>query len=54
MYTKMERLRAVAAHYEQINDNLPPSWRIDVVAIELNNNHKVSRIELNENTVSEM
>ena len=32
---KMERLRAVAAHYGQNHDNLPASWRIDVVAIEL-------------------
>ncbi|MFC1981593.1 YraN family protein [Chloroflexota bacterium] len=28
---KMERLRAVAAHYRQTHDNLPSPWRIDVV-----------------------
>ena len=51
---KMERLRSVAAHYGQTHDNLPPSRRIDVVAIELSNNQKVSRIELIENAVSEI
>ena len=50
---KMERLRAVAAHYRQTHDNLPSSWRIDVVAVELDRKHKVSRIELIENAVGE-
>ena len=51
--TKMARLRAVAAHYGQNRDNLPPSWRIDVVAIELDRTGQVSRIELIENAVGE-
>ncbi len=50
---KMERLRAIAAHYGQTHDNLPPSWRIDVVAIKLDRNGQASRIELIENAVGE-
>jgi len=49
--TKMERLRMTAAHYRQNNDNLPDSWRIDMVAIELDQKMKPSRIELIENAV---
>ncbi len=50
---KMERLRAVAAHYRQAHDNLPPSWRIDVVAVEIDRKDKPLRIELIENAVGE-
>ena len=50
---KMERLRATAAHYQQTHDNLPPLWRIDVVAVELNQQGKPSRIELIENAIGE-
>jgi len=48
---KMQRLRAVAAHYCQNHENLPSSWRIDVMAIELDQNGRASRIELIENAV---
>jgi putative endonuclease len=48
---KMERLRTVAAHYGQNHDNLPASWRIDVVAIQMDSKGQVSRIELIENAV---
>ncbi len=48
---KMARLRAAAAHYGQNHDNLPSLWRIDVVAIVLDRNNQVSRIELIENAV---
>ena len=48
---KMQRLRATAYHYLQTHDNLPPSWRIDVLAIELNQRGTLSRIELIENAV---
>jgi len=51
--TKMERLRMVAAHYGQNHDNLPASWRIDVVAIQMDSKGKVLRIELIENAVEE-
>jgi len=50
---KRERLRSVAAHYQQAHDNLPQLWRIDVVAIELDQKNKPSRIELFENAVGE-
>ncbi len=51
--TKMERLKAVASHYQQTHNNLPLLWRIDVVAVELDQRWKPSRIELIENAVSE-
>ena len=50
---KMERLRRVTAHYCQNHDNLPASWRIDVVAIEMGNSGRISRIEIIENAVDE-
>jgi putative endonuclease len=51
---KRRRLRAVASHYQQSHNNLPPSWRIDVIAIQLDRNKQVSRIELIENAVGEI
>jgi len=51
--TKKERMKATAAHYQQTHSNLPPLWRIDVVAIELNPKGKPLRIELIENAVSD-
>jgi len=50
---KRERMRATAAHYLQTHDNLPLLWRIDMVAVELDQNGKLSRIELIENAVGE-
>jgi putative endonuclease len=50
---KKTRLMAVAEHYRQDHDRLPPSWRIDVVAIELDNRGKPARISLIENAVEE-
>ncbi len=50
---KREKLRTTAAQYQQSHDNLPPSWRIDVVAVELNRDGKPSRMELIENAVGE-
>jgi len=50
---KMQKLRAVTAHYLQTQDKLPPAWHIDVLAIELNQKGKISRIELIENAVTE-
>jgi hypothetical protein len=49
----MDKLRKVAARYQLNHDNLPPLWRIDVVAIELDQKDKPSRIELIENAVSQ-
>jgi putative endonuclease len=51
--TKMEKLRAVAAHYRQMHENLPVLWRIDVVAVEMDQKDKLLRIELIENAVGE-
>ena len=51
--TKMGKLRAVASHYRQTHNNLPPLWRIDMVAVELNQKGKPSRIELIENAITE-
>ena len=51
--TKKERIRTTAYHYQQTHDNLPPLWRIDVVAIELDKKDKPLRIELIENAVGE-
>ena len=50
---KKEKLRATASHYQQTHDNLPPFWRIDVVAVELDRKGKLSRIELIESAVGE-
>ena len=50
---KMGRLRAAAAHYRQTHNNLPQLWRIDVVAVELNQKGELSRIEVIENAISE-
>ena len=50
---KREKLRATAAYYRQTHDDLPPLWRIDVVAIELDGRDKPLRIELIENAVGE-
>ena len=50
---KREKMKATAYHYQQTHHNLPPSWRIDVVVIELNQDGKLARIELIENAVGE-
>jgi putative endonuclease len=46
---KMERLITVAAHYRQTHHDLPSLWRIDVVAVELGQKGRPSRMELIEN-----
>ncbi len=46
-------MRATAAYYRQTHQNLPPSWRLDVVAVELGPKGKPGRIELIENAVGE-
>ena len=50
---KRERMRNAALRYRQTRDNLPLLWRIDVVAVELDQRGKPSRIELIENAVGE-
>ena len=51
---KKERMIAVAEHYKQNHENLPPDWRIDVVAIQMNSSGKVNRIEIIENAVDDI
>ncbi|MFC1897792.1 YraN family protein [Chloroflexota bacterium] len=51
--TKKERLRATAAHYQQNHSDLPLLCRIDFVAVELNQDGGLSRIELIENAVGD-
>ena len=46
-------MRASALHYLQTHDDMPQEWRIDFVAVELNQDGKPSRIELIENAVSD-
>ncbi len=50
---KKGRMRTAALRYQQTHDNLPLLWRIDVVAVELNQKGELSRIELIENAVGE-
>jgi putative endonuclease len=48
---KKERLISLALAYLQTNRNLPPLWRLDVVAIELDQDNQISRIELIQNAI---
>ncbi len=50
---KMAKMRATAAYYQQAHDCSLPSWRIDVVAVELNHRREVVRLEHIENAVGE-
>ena len=49
---KKEKLITLAQTYIDSHAGLPPSWRIDVVAIELGPKGKVSRLHLIRNAVS--
>ena len=50
---KKEKLIASALTYTTTHQNLPPLWRIDVVAIELDNKGQTKRIELIENAIEQ-
>ena len=50
--TKKEKLVSLALAYLQTHSDLPSLWRIDVVAIKLDQDGKVSRLELIQNAVS--
>lgn len=52
-HAKMQKLRALAARYMQSHGNLSGNWRIDVVAVELDNKDKASRIEIIENAIGQ-
>jgi putative endonuclease len=49
---KQEKLISLALAYLQTHSNLPSLWRIDVMAIELDQDRRVSRIELIQNAIS--
>jgi putative endonuclease len=49
---KREKLISLANAYLQTCDKQPHSWRIDVVAVELTRDNRVSRLEHVENAVS--
>jgi len=51
-FSKREKLISLANAYLQACDDFPTSWRIDVVAVELTPDNKVSRLEHIENAVS--
>jgi putative endonuclease len=50
---KKERMKVAAYYYLREHNNLPRLWRIDVVAVELDQKGKVSRIQLIENAVGD-
>jgi len=51
--SKKEKLIALALTYIQTHQNLPSLWRIDVVAIEIDQKGKANRIELIENAIGQ-
>jgi putative endonuclease len=50
---KANRLRATAYHYQETHSDLPTQWRIDFIAIEMDDKGKASRIDLIESAVGE-
>jgi len=50
---KKEKLIATALTYISTHQKLPPLWRIDVVALEVNDKGKAKRIELIENAIEQ-
>jgi putative endonuclease len=50
---KKEKLVASALTYTTTHQNLPSLWRIDVVAVELDDKGKTKRVELIENAIEQ-
>ena len=50
---KRAKMRVTAAQYLQSHQKLPESWRIDFVAVELDEKGKPERLEIFENAVGE-
>jgi putative endonuclease len=50
--SKKDKLIALAQTYVETHSSLPASWRIDVVAIELDKRGKISRLRLIKNAIS--
>jgi len=51
---KKKKLVTLALTYTSTHQDLPPLWRIDVVAIELDDKGKPRRIELIENAIEQV
>ncbi len=51
-FAKKEKLIASALTYLNLHRNLPESWRIDFVAVELGKDGKATRLELIENAIA--
>jgi len=51
---KKKKLITLALTYTSTHQNIPPLWRIDVVAIELDDKGKTKRIELIENAIEQI
>ena len=49
---KKEKLTSLAFAYLQTHRNSPSSWRFDMVAVELNQEGQISRIELIQDAIS--
>ncbi len=52
-HAKRRKMIATAWHYQQDLADPPLLWRIDIVAVELNQKNEPLRIELTENAVTE-
>jgi putative endonuclease len=52
-HNKKQRLTAAALTYINTHPNLPPLWRIDVVALELDDKGKAKRIEIIEDAIEQ-
>ena len=50
---KAEHMRLAALQYAIEHEDMPQTWRIDLVAIEMNREGKAERIELIENVVED-
>ncbi len=50
---KRRKMRVTARRYRQSHEKLPESWRIDFVAVEMNDRGKATRVEIFESAVGE-
>jgi putative endonuclease len=50
---KKRHMERAASYYQQVHEHLPEQWRIDLVAVDLDANSRLQRIELIENALEE-
>jgi len=50
---KVSHLENSVYHYLQHHTNLPESWRVDLVAIEMDNRNRLKRIDIIENALAD-